>query len=203
MGFQGTYLVWPIKLNFRLKRLKSKAFKDAFTEIAVTVATATLPIWFFPLIALFLVGHSRSVVLLDHSISEGELFLFCTSLVGPLLYILFRIYEVPDSDRSNRFKYKISLVFPHALKFAAIIFVICVTSAVIFGLQKINPKFTGDDINRSGYVALSIGLFIISLVSMLIATMLRNEMDSYSPSRIMRREEDDFAAKYKSEESQA
>ena len=77
-------------------RLKSRAFKDASTEVAVTVVTATLPIWFFPLIAFFLIGASYSATLLDHSISEGELFLFCTSLVGPLLYVLFRIYEVPD-----------------------------------------------------------------------------------------------------------
>ena len=167
------------------------------------MATATLPIWFFPLIAFFLIGASYSVTLLDHSISEGELFLFCTSLVGPLLYVLFRIYEVPNSDRTHHFKYKISLVFPHGLKFAAVVFLICVISAAIFGLQKINPRFSGADINKSGYVTLSIALLVISILALIIAIMFRNEMENYSPARLMREEEDEFAKKYKSEEPQS
>jgi hypothetical protein len=92
------------------------------------------------------------------------------------------------------------MVFPHAMKFAAIVFFICITSAAIFGLQKINPSFAGGAINKTGYVLLSVLLFFISIISLLIATMLRNEMDSYSPSRLMRRQEDEFAEKYKSEE---
>jgi len=191
---------WWSKLK---ARLKSRAFRDASAEVAVTVATATLPIWFFPLMALFLVGASYSATLLDHSVSEGELFLFCTSLIGPLLYILFRIYEVPESEKSHRFKYKISLVFPHGLKFAAAVFLICTISAAVFGLQKINPNFSGGDINKSGYVTLSVALFILSILALIIAIMFRNEMENYSPARLMREEEDEFAKKYKSEEPQS
>lgn len=200
LGFWKPNLTWLKRLK---TRLTSRPFRDALTELTVTLIAATLPIWFFPLIALFLIGFSYSWSLLDHSISEGELFLFCTSLVGPLLYILFRIYEVPESERPKRFKYKVSLVFPHALKFAVVILVICITSAAIFGLQKINPNFSGVDISKSGYIALSIGLFVISILAMLAATFFRNEMDIYSPSKLMRQEEDDFAKKYRSEESQS
>jgi hypothetical protein len=182
-------------------RLKSQAFKDAFAEVAATVVTATLPIWFFPLVSLFLVGLSYSLTLLDHSISEGELFLFCTSLVGPLLYILFRIYEVPETDRHRHIKYRISLVFPHGLKFAAIVFFVCIIAAAIFGLQKINPKFSGGDISKGGYITLSVILFVISILSLLAASTLRNEMDSYSPSKLMRKQEDDFATRYQAGET--
>ena len=183
-------------------RLKSKAFKDALAEVAVTVGTATLPVWFFPFVALFIVGRSFAGELLDHSVSEGELFLFCSSLVGPLLYTLFRIYEVPESEEKGRFKYKISMVFPHAMKFAAVVFFVCITSAAIFGFQKISPNFSGGTVNKGGYVALSVILFSISIGAFLIATMLRNEMDSYSPSHVMRRDEDEFAKRYQSEEQQ-
>jgi hypothetical protein len=189
--------IWQRKVR---ARLKSKAFRDALTEVAVTTGTATLPVWFFPFIAMFIVGLSYAGGLLDHSISNGELFLFCSSIIGPLLYTLFRIYEAPDSADGRHFKYKLSMVFPHAMKFAAIVFFICITSAAIFGLQKINPSFAGGAINKTGYVLLSVLLFFISIISLLIATMLRNEMDSYSPSRLMRRQEDEFAEKYKSEE---
>lgn len=198
--------IWQRKIR---ARIKSKAFKDALTEVAVTTGTATLPVWFFPFIALFIVGASYARGLLDHSVSDGELFLFCTSIVGPLLYTLFRIYEVPEAEseetdpaKKRRFKYKISMVFPHAMKFAAIVFFICITSAAIFGLQKINPSFGGSTINKAGYILLSVFLFVISITALLIATMLRNEMDSYSPSRLMRRQEDEFAEKYRTEEPQ-
>ena len=188
----------------RLKaRLKTRAFKDATVEVAVTVVTATLPIWFFPTVALFLVGASYAGGLLDHSVSDGELFLFSTSLVGPLLYILFKVYEVPDSQHNSRsFKYKISLVFPHALKFASTIFLICITSAAIFGIQKINPMFSGRDISKSGYITLSFILFFAAIVSLLIAIMVRNEMDTYSPSTKMRRDEDEFSKAFTAEEPQ-
>lgn len=86
------------------------------------------------------------------------------------------------------------------MKFAAVVFLVCITSAAIFGLQKINPNLSGGTINKIGYVTLSIILFALSIIAFLIATMLRNEMDSYSPSHAMRRNEDDFAKRYKEEE---
>jgi hypothetical protein len=196
-GAGGYMAEWYRKIR---TRMKTKAFKDALAEVAVTVSTATLPVWFFPLIALFVVGMSYAGTLLDHSISGGELFLFCSSLTGPLLYTLFRIYEVPEEEKPSRFKYKISMVFPHGLKFAAFVVFVCITSAAIFGLQKINPSFAGESINKAGYVTLSILLFILSILAFTIATMFRNEMDSYSPSRAMRRDEDDFARRYQAEE---
>jgi hypothetical protein len=181
--------------------MKGKAFKDAITEVAVTVGTATLPVWFFPFIALFVVGASYAGGLLDHSVSDGELFLFCSSLTGPLLYTLFRIYELPEEEQQqSRFRYKITMVFPHALKFAAFVVFICITSAAIFGFQKINPSFAGGSINKTGYTTLSILLFVLSVIAFTLAMMFRNEMDSYSPSHVMRREEDEFAEKYRAEE---
>jgi hypothetical protein len=189
--------IWQRKVR---GRLKSKAFKDALTEVAVTTGTATLPVWFFPFMALFIVGASYAGGLLDHSISNGELFLFCSSIIGPLLYTLFRIYAVPQDEDGRQFKYKISMVFPHAMKFAAIVFFVCITSVAIFGLQKINPSFAGETINKTGYIFLSLFLFVISITALLVATMLRNEMDSYSPSGLMRRQEDEFAERYRAEE---
>ena len=184
----------------RLKRrLGSRAFRDALTETLVTLVTATLPIWFFPLIALFIISTSFSLHLLDHSLSNGELFLFCTSLVGPLLYALFKIYEVDDNE-PRKLKYKITWVFPHGLKFAALIFFICIVSAAIFGLQKINPQFSGAEISKGGYITLSVVLFVVSVVAFVIAIMLRNEMESYSPSQVMRDDEDTFAEIYRSGE---
>lgn len=183
-------------------RVKTKAFKDAAVEVFFSISTATLPVWFFPFIAIFVVGGAYALSLLDQSVSNGELFLLCTSLVGPLLYMLFRVYEDPTAEAPRRFKYKISLVFPHARKFAALVFFICITSAAIFGLQKINPTFAGGSLNKSGYVVLSVLLFVVSVFAFLIAAMLRNEIDSYSPSKAMRQQEDEFAKKYEAEESQ-
>lgn len=183
-------------------RLKSRAYRDALTEVALTVITATLPIWFFPLMALFVVGATYSLHLLDHSISNGELFLLCTALTGPLFYILFRVYEVPEGERYHGLKYQITWVFPHAITFGAVIFFVCIISAAIFGLQKINPRFLGEDISRSGYLILSAGLFVIAVTALYWATAIRNEMDNYSPSRLMKKDEDDFVRSYKSEEPQ-
>jgi uncharacterized Tic20 family protein len=188
---------WYGKLR---KRLKTKAFKDAIAEVFFTIGTATLPVWFFPFLAAFLVGSTYALHLLDHSVSNGELLLLSTSLVGPLLFMLFRVYEDPTAEGQHRFKYRLSLVFPHAKLFGAVVFFICITSAAIFGLQKINPSFAGETLNKSGYVFISLLLFAISVIAFLIATMLRNELESYSPSKAMRHDEDDFAKRYEQEE---
>src|SRR5262245_38946930 len=87
-------------------RLRGRPFKDAAVEVAVTVATAPLPVWFFPLMALVLRGTSSASTMFDKSVSEGEFFLFCTSLVGPLLYMLFQIHELPQDQQSHHFKYR-------------------------------------------------------------------------------------------------
>src|SRR5262249_210121 len=84
------FVDWKARWQQRLTR---PSFKEASKEVAITVGTATLPIWFFPLMGLFLFNPSISLHLLEHSVSNGELFLFATSLVGPLIYILFRVYD--------------------------------------------------------------------------------------------------------------
>ncbi len=169
---------------------------EASKEVAITVGTATLPIWFFPLMGLFLFSPSISLQLLEHSISNGELFLFATSLVGPLIYILFRVYD--PRDTSFKAKYKTSLVFPNSLLFAVIIFLICITAAAVFGLQKINPDFSASKISNTGYIILSAIIFVVSVVSLLIATKSRNELVSESPPQQMREEENDFAERFRS-----
>jgi len=190
-------MIW-VWLSRATSQCKSREFKDALAEVAVTVVTATLPIWFFPLIGLILVSAAFASSLLNSSVSNGEFFLFCTSIVGPLLYTLFRIYEVPHSERL-RFKYRISLVFPHGLKFAILVFFICIISAIIFGLQKINPNFSGAEISKSGYVYLSVALFAVSVAGFFIALVFRNQMDNYSPAERMRRDEDEFARQFRAE----
>jgi hypothetical protein len=184
---------WKDELKRRLNR---PSFKEASKEVAITVGTATLPIWFFPLMGLILFSPTRSFHLLEDSVSNGELFLFSTSLVGPLIYILFRVYD--PQETSFKAKYRTSLVFPNNLLFAVIIFLICITAAAVFGLQKINPNFSASTISKPGYIILSAIMFIVAVASLLVATKSRNELVGESPTQQMREEEDDFAVRYKS-----
>jgi hypothetical protein len=155
-----TVIDWINGINQSLNR---PSFKEASKEVAITVGTATLPIWFFPLMGLFLFSPSISLQLLEHSVSNGEFFLFATSLVGPLIYILFRVYD--PRETSFNAKYKTSLVFPNSLLFAVIIFLICITAAAVFGLQKINPDFSAAKISSTGYLVLSAIIFVVSVAS--------------------------------------
>lgn len=176
--------------------LSKPSLKEASKEVAITVGTATLPIWFFPLMGLALFSPTTSFGLLEHSVANGEFFLFSTSLIGPLIYILFRVYD--PREKSINARYKTSLVFPNSLLFAVIIFLICITSAAVFGLQKINPDFSDSKISKTGYIVLSAIMFFVSVLSLLIATKSRNELVGESPPQQMREEEDDFAKRYSS-----
>jgi len=154
---------WKDELKRRLNR---PSFKEASKEVAITVGTATLPIWFFPLMGLILFSPTRSFHLLE--------------------------------DSSFKAKYRTSLVFPNNLLFAVIIFLICITAAAVFGLQKINPNFSASTISKPGYIILSAIMFIVAVASLLVATKSRNELVGESPTQQMREEEDDFAVRYKS-----
>ena len=187
------FVAWKDRLKHQLSR---PSLKEASKEVAITVGTATLPIWFFPLMGLILFNPTRSFHLLEDSVSNGELFLFSTSLVGPLIYILFRVYD--PQETSFKAKYRTSLVFPNSLLFAVIIFLICITAAAVFGLQKISPDFSASTISKPGYIILSAIMFVVSVASLLVATKSRNELVGESPPQQMREEEDDFAMKYKS-----
>ena len=145
---------------------------------------------------LILFSPTTSLHLLEESISNGELFLFSTSLVGPLIYILFRVYD--PQETSFKAKYRTSLVFPNSLLFAVIIFLICITAAAVFGLQKINPDFSASKISKTGYITLSAIMLVVSVGSLLIATKSRNELVGESPPQKMREDEDNFAAEYQS-----
>jgi hypothetical protein len=187
------FVNWKNGVTLRLSR---PSLKEASKEVAITVGTATLPIWFFPLMGLILFSPTRSFHLLEDSVANGELFLFSTSLVGPLIYILFRVYD--PQETSFKAKYRTSLVFPNNLLFAVIIFLICITAAAVFGLQKISPDFSAATISKPGYIILSAIMFVVSVVSLLIATKSRNELVGGSPPQQMREEEDDFAKRYQS-----
>lgn len=178
------------------KRLAGKPSREAFQELLVTVLTATLPVWFFPaFVAVLWWDKTRSINLLHHSISEGELFLFATSLVGPLFYILFKHYRVPDTTDAKT-PYRSSLKFPNAMGFAVTIFIILLTASVIFGLQKLNPQFAALQINETGYLFLSGFIFCVAIIAMFIAMFQRNELDEYSYSDVVRHEEDDFSHRF-------
>ncbi|MBI3699469.1 MAG: hypothetical protein HY242_03365 [Afipia sp.] len=190
-----TFMRWRDTVR---QSLGKPSFKEASKEVAITVGTATLPIWFFPLMGLILFNPRTSGDLLEHSVANGELFLFSTSLVGPLIYILFRVYDPKERPFNAK---KTSLVFPNSLLFAVIIFLICITSAAVFGLQKINPDFSASKISKPGYIILSGIIFVVSVLSLLVATKSRNELVDESPTQQMREEEDEFAIKFSSGET--
>jgi hypothetical protein len=118
----------------------------------------------------------------EKSIDEGELFIYCAALLGPLIFIITRRYG--EFSKSGD-KFSLVIAFPHGLAFILFSAVICVFAGFAFSLMK-NPVLAahGDVIkfNLNGIFWLSVGSYIFSLYCFFAASAYRNAMAGFVKS---------------------
>lgn len=154
-------------------------FWEALKEVFVVVFFSLSPIWlwvFYMSIAKASADLRWFDILAD-TVSHGELFLYCTSLLAPIFYIAL-------ADRQT------TGTFPSKLSHIVIVVIIIILSAVFFLMDR-----KGEPLNQQHVFTISIILYLCSVVLIYIAKVYENNI--ISPSARFRHEEEEFVEQYK------
>ncbi len=193
---KGVGVSWFRTVPFvgRLPECSASDLKEAATEVAVATVFSTMPIWLLPLLSPILF---TKFVTAYEAVRTGELFLFATALVGPLVYIISKNYgeRLPD-DRSNPFL-RYSIKFPYGQGFVYFCVAICLLSSFAFIVLR-NPLFKETElaksINYDGVISLSGACLVLATLIFFCATAYRNSLDNIP--RVMPRQERDFVEQW-------
>lgn len=178
----------------RLGECSSDDLLEAGKEVLVATLFSTMPLWLLPLLSAIVFVNSVSTF---DAVKTGELFLFSTALVGPLVYIIGKNYSVEDSSKKPLGFLQSSIRFPYGQGFVWFCIAICLISSVVFILLR-NPLFSQGDlakiINYDGVITLSLGCFTISILVFFCATAYRNSLDNVV--RAMPKQEAEFSRQW-------
>lgn len=174
----------------RLTECSSADIREAATEVVVATAFSTMPLWLLPFLSAILFVNPVTPY---EAVRTGELFLFSTALVGPLVYIISKNYgEKSQNDQSSGFL-RYSIKFPYGQGFVFFCVATCLVSSFAFIVLR-NPLFKESEIskivNYAGVVTLSWVCFILATIIFFCATAYRNSLDNIA--RVMPEQERDF-----------
>lgn len=133
-------------------------FSAATKELLSTLFIAMSPIWLgaFFLWCYSVEGELNYITILLNSLRNGELMIYCTSLLAPVFYIT-------SSD-----KYTI-VGFPNKLSSIITAVVILMITTAVYAIQK-----SGASYNRNILFNLSIFLFCVSLIILFVNKVYNN-----------------------------
>jgi hypothetical protein len=175
----------------RLPECSNTELKEALVEVVVATIFSTMPVWFLPIISLFIFQTSVSGY---ESIRTGELFLLAAAMVGPLIYIISKNYgeRREPGDSSSFLNYKFH--FPYGQGFIYTCAGICLISSFTFMVLR-NPLFKETElaniVNVGGTVVLSVITFSAATIVFFCAAAYRNSLENIP--RIMPNQERAFA----------
>jgi len=153
--------------------------RNASLELLVSLAFATMPFWLGGLV-LFAGSSPASTDYWTTTVStfkQGELFIFATSMLGPIIYMAF---EDPANARA----------FPSRLEHAVLVFLLIAVCAAMFGLQK-----SGASINIAFIFGLSI-ICAVAAIGLRYLAAVYHRMRTRDPSEEMRRQEETFVNEF-------
>lgn len=189
---KGAKVGWIRLVPFvgRLPECSLEDIKDAATEVSIATAFATMPLWLLPVLSAILF---KEPVTGYEAIKTGELFLFSTALVGPLVYIISKNYGEKTSRGEDRGFLRYSIRFPYGQGFVYFCVAICLISSFAFIVLR-NPLFKESElarmINYDGVITLSWACFVLATIIFFCATAYRNSLDNIP--RVMPKQERDF-----------
>ena len=134
-------------------------WNEAFWELCFTLLGSTMPLW-LGIIILLVIGQDKGVDFfkaLSEITRNGELFIYASSTLAPILYIAIE-------DKPGKSK------FPSRNSHVAIYVVIIAISAAIFGLRRANFELTDNDF----VLSISRIFFATSIILVYIAMVYRN-----------------------------
>ncbi len=145
-----------------LASCNSSDYKNASIDISINFIFSTMPIWLGTYITIALspntpISYPVFTSALLSNISNGELFLFATAGLGPIVFIAFG-----DVEGGNKFPTKIS----HTI----FIIIVLIFSTCSFGLERSNSE-----INKEFIFSASLTLFAVSWVLLGLATVYKRQ----------------------------
>lgn len=144
-----------------------KDHKEAATEVGLNVVLSTIPIWLGAVIMLFDKSVNSSwFALLARNVSDGELFLYSTALLGPMYYFIFTEYpDTPNFPSSRMFN-----------AFSTIILLVCVAA---FSFQRAKELFIPqENIDNEFLFSLSWKVYVSAIVLVYLAHVYKNLRES-------------------------
>lgn len=172
-------LVRKIPLVSGLADCRLRDHKEALHEIVLTLLGAVFPTLLGAITLILTAKESLWGKAILSNISNGELYLYCTSLVAPIIYI-----ATADKQGDSEFPTKRSHI--------TIIFILIGVSSLAFGLQK-----AGAVLNIETFFSISMFCFIFSIILLYLAIAYKNKMMPKGPED-MKQQEKTFADAYAS-----
>jgi hypothetical protein len=139
---------WPI--IGRLWEVPPDALKDAREEIFSAIFWSTMPFWILPILGTVIFSQPLNFV---DPISNGELFVYSATLLGPLAYVIHKRYgrfRAPTDGESGEGE-PLSYTFPYGKTFSYVVAISCILSGVVFSIQRMkdiealkNVKFVNE-----------------------------------------------------------
>ena len=158
---------------------------NAVREMVTILTLSTVPLWLGSLLQFF-VNHGTTWVEYEtafvSTVSGGELFLYCTSLLAPICWIA--LIDPPGARK-----------FPSKLAHILLLFIINVIAAGVFGLQK-----GGQTLNYRVPLVFSYWLFAVSVVLLYLGTVYHNNRVP-DFAGVFASEEDDYLERFRKEDN--
>jgi len=160
-------------------------WREAFKEIFVTLFFSLMPLWLGLLIVKLLTITGGTSQFITKFASSSDLGILSASLLGPMLYMMFR----EDNDSSGN---RIIPGFPSGLWFIMATVACCIVATVIYSFTYLSAIHAFFDkggavitfINSETVTQTSWTLFSVVVVLILFASTIRNSMET-QPARMM------------------
>jgi len=163
-----------------LPNSKKTSIVSAMKETGFSTAFSTVPIWFFPIFsALFLTTNVGLVESVYQSVSNGDLYLYACSLVGPLIFAITSNYASWEQERQSPGASRIghlTFSFPYGTWFFIISIIICVLAGMCFGLVLFSTNGAiSARLNTSNLCSFSVVIYGVSTLCLFCVSVYRNE----------------------------
>ena len=160
------------------------ALRSACAELSLATLFSLLPIWLYPTILRVGFGEPfwQNVA---SFVENGELFIFSSALVGPLIYSIMKRYgkDEESEDRFGKFPIIKSIQFPYGSLFVLISLFTCLFAAVFFGLMRVNSVYLQFiDLDEMSLLSVSIGMYVFTLSCYYCVSVYRLNLENIAGS---------------------
>lgn len=167
-----------IPLIAGLADCEARDHKEALHELFFTLLGASLPVLIGAWVIVLTAQEALFFQSMLDNIHNGELFLYCTSLVAPIIYMA-------TTNKQG------DLEFPTKRSHIAIVFILMIFSSITFGLQRAGIILS----NKEFMFKTSVIFFAVSVLLLYLAITYKNKMIPKGPDD-MKQQERDFAREY-------
>lgn len=176
INFLRIFPVWGGIVDCR----RPKDYWNAAAEVFTIIIVSTSPLWLsaFGMITIDKSDEIEYLKALGMVTNGGELFLYTTSILAPIFYMVLRKGDIKKG-------------FPNRLSHIIIIFIITIISAYFFGLKRSGSEIDTNLISNISRIA-----FFLSAILLYTAILYNNNRLSTSAEDVKAKERD-FNIRYK------